>query len=138
MVNTPYIGNAQTMIENITDLKNRTLVESNTMKSFILGKDFGFASGIDDIILHDYQIANSVTINSILSNYIVNLRGAWNILDSRAGDDEGEQYFKIVSGLDERSQSSLPDSTVLVLDVSDGDGSFKKRSLGYNVVDITP
>lgn len=49
-----------------------------------MGKD-GFRTPIrDDVLIHDYQMANSVTINSILSNYIVNLKLAWdNYFDPR-------------------------------------------------------
>ena len=57
-------------ISSIADLKNRTLVESNTLKSFILSSGIstdGFKTPVrDDILIHDYQMANSITINSIL------------------------------------------------------------------------
>ena len=38
MVNTNYIGRKKNMITSIADLKNRTMVESNTLKSFILSE----------------------------------------------------------------------------------------------------
>lgn len=43
------------MINNIADLKNRTLVESNILKSFILSYNDGSRSpDRDDILIHDY------------------------------------------------------------------------------------
>lgn len=43
------------MISNIADLKSRTLVESNTLKSFILAQGGGMRSpDREDILLHDY------------------------------------------------------------------------------------
>ena len=67
-----------TRISSVSDFKNRTMVESNTIKSFILSASGGFRNPTrDDILIHDYQMANSVTINSILSNYIVDLKYAW-------------------------------------------------------------
>lgn len=67
-----------TRISSVSDFKNRTMVESNTIKSFILSAGGGFRNPtLDDILIHDYQMANSVTINSILSNYIVDLKYAW-------------------------------------------------------------
>ena len=65
------------MINNVADFKNRTLMESNVMKTFILSQNMGMtAPNRDDILIHDYQISSSVTLNSILSNYIVNLKYA--------------------------------------------------------------
>lgn len=76
------MGNETTMINNVTDLKRRTMVESNTLKSIILSSTDDRLPARDDILIHEYQIANSVTINSILSNYIVNLKYAWKLLDN--------------------------------------------------------
>lgn len=74
-------------IDNIEDLKNRTLVESNTLKSFILAQlDKSRAPQRDDILIHDYQMANSVTINSILSNYVVDLIHALEQYDPYGGE----------------------------------------------------
>ena len=108
------------MINSILDLKNRTLVESNILKSFILtNSNEDFSPSRDDILIHDYQIANSVTINSILSNYVVNIRHAWSLLDTYE-ESEAERYFKILDGLDKDSLRDLDGSTKLVLDVSEG------------------
>ena len=75
------------MISSEKDLNNRTLVESNTLKSFILSSmDSSSVPRKDDVILHDYQIANSITINTILSNYIVNLKKAWNLYSNGSSD----------------------------------------------------
>lgn len=57
------------LIKNIADLKNRTMVESNTLKSLILQSQKNGADNVasrDDILIHDYQIASSITMNSIL------------------------------------------------------------------------
>lgn len=68
------------MMYNVEDLKKRTLVESNILKQFILTANQnrlgGFVPKMDDILLHDYQMANSVTLNVILSNYVVDLQYA--------------------------------------------------------------
>lgn len=42
------------MINNVADLKNRTLVESNTLKSFILTKNQSWIPNRDNILIHDY------------------------------------------------------------------------------------
>lgn len=86
----------------------------------------------DDILIHDYQIANSVTINSILSNYIVNLKYAWDLYDN-LDQTSSEKYFKIVQKLDDEEIAALPDETRLILDVSDGDGTFKSRKLRFAI-----
>lgn len=125
------------MISNVADFKNRTLVESNTLKSFILSTNEGFrAPQRDDILIHDFQIANSVTLNTILSNYIVNLKYAWNLYDNQGGTT-GDSYFKIVEKLEEIDQSTLSDQTKLILDVDDGKGTFKSRSITYEVKAIS-
>ena len=124
------------MIRNVADFKNRTLMESNTFKSFILSTEKGFRlPQRDDILIHDYQTANSVTINTILSNYIVNLKYAWKLYGSQYGD-AGESYFQIVEGLNESNQSTLSDQTKLILDVDDGVGSFKARDISLNVREL--
>ena len=121
------------MINSVKDLKGRTLVESNTLKSFILSNSGGFtAPSLDDIIIHDYQIANSATLNTILSNFIVNLKGAWSLYFNNDGS-AGDSYFKIVSGLDAKGISQLDDNTRLILDVDEDDGTFKTRTLEYDV-----
>ena len=73
------------IINDIADLKNRTLVESNTLKSMILAEQGGdysssyssypsFSPKMDDMLIHNYQIANSVTLNSILLNFITDIQ----------------------------------------------------------------
>ena len=122
------------MIRNIADFKKRTLVESNTLKSFILSASKpSFGLERDDILIHDNQMANSVTLNTILSNYIVNVRHAWSLLDNATDRDSGDSYFRIVEGLDEAKAAKLPDSSRLILDVSDGDATFKSRELVHSV-----
>ena len=70
-----------------------------------------------------------MTINAVLSNYIVNLKYAWNRLLS--GDDaERESYFQIVDSL-EQSQYSLDDDTQMVMEIVNGVGSFKSRKMVY-------
>jgi hypothetical protein len=119
------------MISNVADFKNRTLVESNTLKSFILTQNDGHLTPTrDSILIHDYQIANSVTINSILANYITALKYAWKqyFLSTQTNKDS---YFKIVSSV--QDTISLPDDTKLVLMVDGGYGSFYGRTVGYDV-----
>ena len=70
-----------------------------------------------------------MTINAVLSNYIVNLKYAWNRLLS--GDDsERESYFQIVDSL-EQSQYSLDDDTKMVMEIVNGVVSFKSRKMVY-------
>lgn len=119
------------MITTIADLKNRTLAESNIMRSCILTANSNpyRTPKLDDLILHDYQIANSVTINTILSNFIVDLRLAWNkVYDS--DDVYMDSYFQIINGVSEIE--SLEDTVRMFLLVSDGVGSFYSRRLVYN------
>ena len=73
------------MIYNVADLNDRTLVESNVLKSFILAQDGAVMPKMDDVLIHDYQMANSVTINTILSNFLVDLKYAWNLYDGSLG-----------------------------------------------------
>lgn len=124
------------MINNVADLKNRTLIESNTLKQFILASGSGLRKPErDDILIHDYQIANSVTLNSLLSNYIVNLQYAWGLLDSPVYGTR-DSYFDMRSKLEESDVRELDDNTKLILEVDDGVGSFKSRKLEYDVCDI--
>ena len=121
------------MISSVEDFKNRTLVESNTLKSFILTANGGFrAPQLDDILIHDYQIANSVTLNTILSNYIVDLKYAWMLYDGHGGN-VGDSYFKIVHNLEEYDISRLPEQTKLILSVDDGEGTFLSRDMRFSV-----
>ena len=122
------------MINNVTDLNNRTMVESNILKSIILSSTDDRLPSRDDILIHDYQIANSVTINSILSNYIVNLKYAWNLLDREDGSEK-ESYFQIVGAL-ETSQYSLDDETRMVMEVVNGRGTFKARKMVYQASNV--
>lgn len=124
------------MINSVKDLKRRTLVESNTLKSFILSNNEGFTPpSLDDILIHDYQIANSATLNTIASNFIVNLKGAWGLYFTNDGS-VGDSYFKIVNGLDAAGISQLDDNTRLILDMDEDDGTFKTRTLEYDVQEI--
>lgn len=125
-------------IDNIEDLKNRTLVESNTLKSFILAQsDKTRAPQRDDILIHDYQIANSVTINSILSNYVVDLIHALSQYNSN-GEETTESYFKIVENIEQKNDN-LPNETRLVLSVENDStgqyagGTFLSRKLDFNL-----
>lgn len=126
-------------ISTIADLKNRTLVESNTLKSFILSSGTstgGFMTPVrDDILIHDYQTANSITINSILSNYIVNLKYAWdNYFNPKYSHTDS--YFKIVNG--ESGISLLGDDTVMFMYVDDGMGSFYRRRIELDAQTSVP
>lgn len=78
----------------------------------------------DDILIHDYQIANSVTINSILSNYIVDLNYAVDAFLNPAGGPP-DSYFMLVGSLEESDVRRLDDDVNVILDVSDGNGTFK-------------
>ena len=119
------------MITTIADLKNRTLAESNIMRSCILTANSNpyRTPKLDDLILHDYQIANSVTINTSLSNFIVDLRLAWHkVYDS--DDVYMDSYFQIINNVSEIE--SLEDTVRMFLLVSDGVGSFYSRRLVYD------
>ena len=119
------------MITTIADLKNRTLAESNIMRSCILTANSNpyRTPKLDDLILHDYQIANSVTINTILSNFIVDLRLAWHkVYDS--DDVYMDSYFQIINNVSEIE--SLEDTVRMFLLVSDGVGSCYSRRLVYD------
>ena len=120
------------MINTVTDLKNRTLVESNTLKSFILQANDGFKTpSLDDILLHDYQIANSATLNQIVIRYLINLKCAWNMLDSGEFLQQ-DSYFKIINGdLDEKTIKGLDDQTRLIMNVNDEDGTFVYRTIDW-------
>lgn len=120
------------MRHNVEDLKGRALVESNILKQFILSatakKRGEFKPQLDDILIHDYQMANSVTLNVILSNYMVDLAYAIDSIENPLYGGNKDSYFKLVRDLDE-TNNHLDDQTRLVLDVADGDGTFKSRDL---------
>lgn len=120
------------MMYDVEDLKSRALVESNILKQFILSanakKRGEFKPRLDDILIHDYQMANSVTLNVILSNYMVDLAYALDCIENPMYGGSSDSYFELVRGLDS-SNVVLKDRTKLVLDVSDGNGSFKTRDL---------
>ena len=118
------------MIYNVADLNDRTLVESNVLKSFILAQDGAVMPKMDDVLIHDYQMANSVTINTILSNFLVDLKYAWNLYDDSLGQYK-QSYFQVVEGLSEEEVSRLPAETKLILDANEG--SFMQRDLRYNI-----
>ena len=125
------------MISSATDLKNRALMESNTLKSFILSSNEGFRAPVrDDILIHDYQMANSVTINTVLSNYIVNLKYAWKLYDNMNGSI-GDSYFQIMEHLpEEKDIGLLDDQTRMMLVLNEGSGSFYSRHLTYDVTQM--
>ena len=119
------------MITTIADLKNRTLAESNIMRSCILTANSNpyRTPKLDDLILHDYQIAHSVTINTISSNFYFDLRLAWHkVYDS--DDVYMDSYFQIINNVSEIE--SLEDTVRMFLLVSDGVGSSYSRRLVYD------
>lgn len=59
-----------TTINSAYDLKKRTAAESGIMKSIILTAARNATPERDDILLHDYQMATSTTLNSIFLNYL--------------------------------------------------------------------
>lgn len=131
--NTRFVDRKKrTMMYNVEDLKSRALVESNILKQFILSanakKRGEFKPKLDDILIHDYQMANSVTLNVILSNYMVDLAYAVGCMENPLYSGAKDSYFKLVRGLDV-TNPNLDDQTRLILDVSDGNGSFKTRDL---------
>ena len=123
------------MINTVADLKKRTLAESNILKSLILSASEGSsAPTMDDILIHDYQIANSTTLNSIFVNYIVGIKWALRPVDGSSATDS---YFQIVNGvLDGDNQKELSDQTRLVLTVDDGNGQFHSRQLGWTCEEL--
>ncbi len=126
-------------INNIADLKNRTLMESNTFKSFVLSSqsnDFTNPPSLNDILIHEFQTANSITLNSILSNFIVNLKYAWTKwLDPQSM--QHTSYFQVRR--EGESYSKLDDEVRLLLDImDDGTGTFKSRYLEMDAVTMTP
>ena len=128
------------MTYDIEDLKNRALVESNILKQFILSASAmqrgEFKPKLDDILIHEYQMANSVTLNTILSNYLVDIAYAVNCLENPQVDYGNDSYFKLVRDLNESQYSSLDDHVKLVLDVVGGNGSFKSRDLVLKVDEL--
>ena len=124
---------------DIEDLKSRALVESNILKQFILTANAQrrgeFKPQLDDLLIHEYQMANSVTLNVILSNYMVDLAYALDCLRNPLYTGVKDSYFKLVRGLDVNSMT-FDDKTQLILDVSDGNGTFKSRDLVLDLVEI--
>ena len=124
---------------DIEDLKSRALVESNILKQFILTANAQrrgeFKPQLDDLLIHEYQMANSVTLNVILSNYMVDLAYALDCLRNPLYTGARDSYFKLVRGLNVNSMT-FDDKTQLILDVSDGNGSFKSRDLVLDLVEI--
>ena len=129
------------MINSVADLKNRTMVESNTLKSFILQATSGYRTpSRDDLLIHDYQIANSPTLNTILSNYIMNVRQVWSLVDD-PDRFQRDSYFRILEYRpDETDLTEMDDETRLVLAMKDRDGtplrSFFLRDVDYMVQGI--
>lgn len=117
------------------DIRQRALVESNILKSVILDsnrrKNGEFKPNLDDLILHDYQISSSSTLNAILSNYIVDIAYVVDCINNHEYTGLSDSYFKIVESLDENT--ILPNSTRLLLDIDGDNGTFKTRDL---VLDI--
>lgn len=118
------------MIRSIADLKNRTMCESNTLKQFILTSptsNGGYRTpSRDDILIHDYQIANSLTLNSILSNFLVHIRQANDLLDNPEYGTT-DSYFQIINDISEKD--TLPDQTRMFIHVDSGTGSFHGKKL---------
>ena len=84
------------MIDNIKDLKSRTLVESNILKSLILGNvALAKKPVLDDILIHDYQIASATTLNTIFLNYLSNLAIGWRLL-GELGDRTTTSFLKVI------------------------------------------
>ena len=96
-----------------SDIRQRALVESNILKSVILEanrrKNGEFRPSLDDLLLHDYQISSSGTLNAILSNYMVDIVYVVDCLNNPAYTGIVDSYFKIVENLDENTP--LPNST---------------------------
>ena len=124
---------------DIEDLKSRALVESNILKQFILTANAQrrgeFKPQLDDLLIHEYQMANSVTLNVILSNYMVDLAYALDCLRNPLYYGTKDSYFRLVHGLNTNS-ISFDDKTKLILDVSDGNGSFQFRDLVLDMLTI--
>ena len=129
----------ETMRYNIEDLKGRTLVESNILKQFILSriakKRDEFKPQLDDILIHDYQMANSVTLNVILSNYTVDLAYGLDCIQNPLYSGNKDSYFQLVRNFDE-TNNNLPDQTRLLLDIVDGNGTFKSRDLALQMKEV--
>ena len=83
---------------------------------------------MDDLLIHEYQMANSVTLNVIFSNYMVDLAYALDCLRNPIYTGVQGSYFKLVSGLNVNSMT-FERNTQLLFDVSDGNGTFKSRDL---------
>lgn len=126
------------MTHTIADLKNRTLVESNTLKSLILSSthetepriDDILLHGRDDILIHDFQMANSITLNSIVSNFIVDLKYAWERVGFSSSSST-DSYFQIVSSIDLAS-----DDAKIILLVDGEDTSFKSQRLEFKSIPL--
>lgn len=93
------------MMYNIEDLKSRALVESNILKQFILSvnanKRGEFKPRLNDILIHDYQMANSVTLNVILSNYMVDLAYVLDCIQNPLYGGSKDSYFQLTYRLNE-------------------------------------
>ena len=124
---------------NVEDLKSRALVESNILKQFILSatamKKREFKPQLDDILIHDYQMANSVTLNVILSNYTVDLAYGLDCIQNPLYSGNKDSYFQMVRNFDE-TNNNLPDQTRLLLDIVDGNGTFKSRDLALQLKEV--
>lgn len=140
MVNTTtrFAYRKRTMMYNVEDLKSRALVESNILKQFILStnaKNRGeFKPKLDDILIHDYQMANSVTLNVILSNYMVDLAYAVDCMGNPLYGGAKDSYFKMVRHSSESPK--LDDQTRLVLSVDEDSGTFESRDLTLDLLQI--
>ena len=102
-----------------SDIRQRALVESNILKSVVLEtgrrRNGEFKPTLDDLLLHDYQISSSSTLNAILSNYIVDIAYVVDCINNPAYTGLVDSYFKVVESLDENT--ILPNSTRLLLDI---------------------
>ena len=113
------------VVHNTEDLYNRSCAESNILKSLIMSRNTDDGKkkkpNLDDIIIHDYQMANSITMNSILSNFVVDIDNVANGIGNGIG---GNEVFKVVS-LDEGADGE----TSLLLKLKDGYGAFYQGGL---------
>ena len=92
-------------------MKKRTSAESGILKSIILSSSVNDVTpDRDDILLHDYQMATSTTLNAIFLNYLSCLENA-EIRMNTYGQDL-VSYFQLVR---EDDDAVLYDSTKMVL-----------------------
>lgn len=120
------------------DIRQRALVESNILKSVILEANRRgngeFKPSLEDLILHDYQISSSATLNAILSNYMVDISYLVDCYLNPTYVGQVDSYFQVVRNLE--GDTLLPNATRLVLDLDDDGGTFKSRDLVLDIQKI--